>query len=141
MKSIIRFCLLSAILIQLVLVPFLLFADTTTVTNTGNVPVRVQYKSGSSDYQDQTLKPGESKELPGGVDKVRTAREQPGQWASPLKPGQDVQITVKEGNKPVGALKGYGDKLIFDHPTVAPPTTAVQVNSQPVQTQKSQEIN
>ena len=121
------------------LFPVILFADAATVTNTGNVPVRVQYKTGNSDYQDQTLKPGESKELPGGVEKVKVSREQPGEWASPLKPGQEVQVTVKEGNKPVGTLKGFGDKLIFDHPTAAPPTTAVQIGSQPAQTQKAQE--
>ncbi len=139
MKLISRFHFFISALIQLLLVPSLLFADTTTVTNTGNVPVRVQYKNGDSDYQDQTLKPGESKELPGGVEKVKVSREEPGQWATPLKPGQEVQVTVKEGSKPVGTLKGYGDKLIFDQPTVAPPTTAVQITSQPVQTQKTEE--
>ncbi len=140
MRSISRSCFSIAFLIQLMLAPPFLFADSTTVTNTGNVTVRVEYKTGNSDYQNQTLKPGESRELPGGVEKVKVSREQPGQWASPLKPGQDVQVTVKEGTKPVGTLKGYGDKLIFDHPTITPPTTtAIQTNPQPVQNQKPEE--
>ena len=131
------FRLIVCSLSQLVLFLPLLCADPTTVTNTGNVTVSVQYKTADSDYQDQNLKPGESKELPGGVEKVKLSREQPGEWASPQKPGQEIQVTVKEGTKTVGKMNGFGDKLIFDQPTTAPPTTAVQVNSQ--SPQKSEE--
>ncbi len=95
------------------------FAEGATVTNGGNIPVTVQYKGGNSDYQDMTLKPGETKELPGGVEKVKVVRE-PGQWASPKKPGEEIKVTVKEEGKEVGTAGWYGDKVFFSSPTGSP---------------------
>ncbi|GEM_PF-4821464 len=106
-----------------------LYAGTTSVTNTGNVPVRVEYKGDKGDYQEAHLKPGESKELPGGIEKVKLSRENKGEWAKGTKPGEDIKVDVKDGDKNVGTLKGYGDKLIFDHSTTAPLQTSVQINS------------
>jgi hypothetical protein len=88
------------------------------VTNDGNLEVRVQYKQEGSDYQDLQLKPGESKELPAGVEKVKVVR-QPGEWASPMKAGEEIKVTVKEGDKVVGTAGGYGDKVFFQSPTAS----------------------
>ncbi len=118
---------------------FPLWAETTTATNTGNVPVRVEYKGEKGDYQETHLNPGESKELPGGIEKVKLSRETHGEWAKGTKPGQEIKVDIKKGDKNVGNLNGYGDKLIFGQPTQAPqiavqtnPPTPMQLAQQPI---------
>ena len=102
-----------------------LWADPATVTNDGNVTVRVQYKTPDGDYQDLGhLKPGETADVPGGVEKVKIVRE-PGEWASPLKPGENLDVEVKEGDKVTGRMTWYGDKVFFDGLTEAPPAVSV----------------
>ncbi len=108
---------------------FPLWAETTTATNAGNVPVRIEYKGEKGDYQETHLNPGESKELPGGIEKVKLSRETHGEWAKGTRPGEDIKVDVKTGDKNNGTLKGYGDKLIFDQPTQVPSQTVVQMNS------------
>ncbi len=118
--------LILALCLLLISAP--LHAESTTVTNSGNVPVRVEYKGDKGDYQSAPLKPGESKELPGGMEKVKLSRETHGEWAKGTKPGEDIKVDVKTGDK-TNTLNGYGDKLIFDHPTEAPEQIAAQINS------------
>lgn len=99
------------------------FAAPATVTNNGNIPVRVQSKTPDGQYQDLgQVKPGETVEVPGGVEKVRIVRE-PGEWAKPLDPGQVLDVVVKEGGQEAGRMDWWGDKVFFDGLTEAPPVT------------------
>lgn len=79
-----------------------------TVTNNGNITVRVQYKTPDGQYQDLGyVKPGETIDVPGGVEKVRIVRD-PGEWAAPLKPGQILDVGIKEDGKVTGKMDWYG---------------------------------
>lgn len=59
------------------------------------------------------MKPGKTVDVPGGVEKVRIVRD-PGEWAAPLKPGEILDVEVKEGDKVIGKMDWYGDKVFFD---------------------------
>ncbi len=106
-----------------------LWAAPATVTNDGNITVRVQYKTPDGQYQDLGhAKPGETINVPGGVEKIRIVRE-PGEWARPLKPGEILDVEVKEGDKVTGRMNWYGDKVFFQGLTEGLP--AVQIGTTP----------
>lgn len=98
-----------------------LLAATATVINNGNVTVRVQYKTPDGQYEDLGyVKPGETVNVPGGVEKVKIVRDY-GEWARPLKPGEVLDVEVKEDSKSVGKMNWYGDKIFFSPLTDGPP--------------------
>src|SRR3989338_1473337 len=102
-----------------------------TVTNNGNMTVRVQYKTPDGQYEYLSyVKPGETVDVPGGVEKVRIVRD-PGEWAAPLKPGEVLDVEVKEGEKVTGKMTWYGDKIFFDGLTEGPPAISVGTVSTP----------
>lgn len=122
------------------LILFLLFgsavswAAPATVTNNGNMTMRVQYKTPDGQYEDLGyVKPGETVNVPGGVEKVRIVRD-PGRWAEPLKPGEVIDVVVKEGDKTTGTMTWYGDKVFFDGLSEGAPAVAVGVptENQPI---------
>ncbi len=118
-----------------------LWAATTTVTNDGNITVRVQYKTPDGDYQDLGhLKPGETADVPGGVEKVKIVRE-PGEWAAPLKPGEDLDVEVKEGDKVIGKMTWYGDKVFFAGLTEAPPMVGTGTGAQTPEPPKQEPVS
>ncbi|MBI1977260.1 MAG: hypothetical protein HYS55_00745 [Candidatus Omnitrophica bacterium] len=101
--------------------PLVLWAATATVTNNGNIPIRVQYKTPDGQYEELgDVKPGETMNVPGGVEKVRIVRDL-GKWAEPLKPREVLDVEVKEGDQTVGKMDWYGDKVFFDGLTEGPP--------------------
>ena len=114
----------------LMCVTTVLWAATATVTNNGNIPVRVQYKTPDGQYQDLGhVQPGETVDVPGGVEKVKIVRE-PGEWAAPLKPGEVLDVEVKEGDTITGKMNWYGDKVFFGGLTEGlPPVTIGTVPS------------
>ena len=113
-----------------------LWAAPATVTNDGNITVRVQYKTPDGQYQDLGhVNPGETINVPGGVEKVRIVRE-PGEWARPLKPGEILDVKVKEGDKVTGKMNWYGDKVFFQSLTEGSP--AVQIGTTPSAPQNSE---
>ena len=107
-------------------------AQAATVTNNGNITVRVQYKTPDGQYQDLGhVGPGETIEVPGGVEKVKIVRE-PGEWAAPLKPGEILDVIVKEGDQVIGTMDWYGDKVFFDGLTEgSPPMTSEPPKQEP----------
>ncbi|MBI4358580.1 MAG: hypothetical protein HY584_04705 [Candidatus Omnitrophica bacterium] len=114
--------------LTLVLICFVIAAraQAATVTNNGNITVRVQYKTPDGQYEDLGyVKPGETVDVPGGVEKVRIVRD-PGEWAQPLKPGEILEVEVKEGDKTTGKMTWYGDKVFFVELTEgSPPIVAM----------------
>ncbi len=97
------------------------FAEPATVTNNGNTRVRAQYfKEGQ--YHNIYLNPGETQTLPGGVEKVKVMREI-GEWAAPLPSGMILEVEVKIGDQSIGKSTWYGDKVFFDIPSEAPPSS------------------
>ncbi len=116
-----------------------LWAVTATVTNNGNIPVRVQYKTPDGQYQDLGhVQPGETMNVPGGVEKVRIVRE-PGQWAAPLKPGEVLDVEVKEDGKTSGKMDWYGGKVFFNPVTEGPLPVTVGNTPAPVTPQVPKE--
>lgn len=117
------------------------WAAAATVTNNGNITVRVQYKTPDGQYEDLGyVRPGETVNVPGGVEKVRIVRD-PGKWAEPLKPGEVIDVVVKEGDKTTGTMTWYGDKVFFDGLSEGPPpvvVTAAGGESQPTLEPKSE---
>ncbi len=102
-----------------------LWAATATVTNNGNIPVRVQYKTPDGQYQDLGhVQPGETVNVPGGVEKVKIVRE-PGEWAAPLRPGEVLDVEVKEGDQVTGKMNWYGDKVFFGGLTEGLPSVTI----------------
>ena len=115
--------------ILLVSIGDVLYGEPATVTNNGNLTVRVQYfPAGGTEYVDLGyLKSGETMTVPGGVEKVKIVRDY-GEWAGPLRPGEKLEVEVTEGHQAVGTMTWFGEKVFFDGPTEAPP---VSVNTVP----------
>ena len=96
---------------------------TATVKNNGKDDVTVQYKhagkSGTQEYTEDVVKPGETKEVPGGVTRVRviqagqTAVFQASPYGAPKTP---IQVVVSAGGQNQTLIQ-LGDKVKFDKPT------------------------